>query len=85
MAEEYRAIVDAGFLLQLDCPDIPMAGHTEFWCKDRSRARADGFAARNVAAIDDGAGGHRRPSAFGCTCAGATTRARTTSTRRCAS
>lgn len=30
MREEYRAIVDAGFLLQLDCPDIAMAKHTGF-------------------------------------------------------
>lgn len=31
MSEEYRAIVDAGFILQLDCPDLPMAAHTSFW------------------------------------------------------
>ncbi len=31
MSEEYKAIVDAGFLLQLDCPDLPMAAHTSFW------------------------------------------------------
>jgi 5-methyltetrahydropteroyltriglutamate--homocysteine methyltransferase len=30
MREEYRAIVDAGFLLQLDCPDLAMARHTGF-------------------------------------------------------
>jgi 5-methyltetrahydropteroyltriglutamate--homocysteine methyltransferase len=30
MREEYKAIVDAGFLLQLDCPDIAMARHTGF-------------------------------------------------------
>jgi 5-methyltetrahydropteroyltriglutamate--homocysteine methyltransferase len=30
MREEYRAIVDAGFLLQLDCPDLAMAKHTGF-------------------------------------------------------
>ncbi len=30
MAEEYKAIVDAGFLLQLDCPDLAMAHHTGF-------------------------------------------------------
>jgi 5-methyltetrahydropteroyltriglutamate--homocysteine methyltransferase len=27
MREEYRAIIDAGFILQLDAPDIPMAQH----------------------------------------------------------
>jgi 5-methyltetrahydropteroyltriglutamate--homocysteine methyltransferase len=53
MAEEYRAIVDAGFLLQLDCPDIPMAGHTQFWCKDQvDKLGLTEFAARNVAAIE---------------------------------
>ena len=31
MAEEYKAIVGAGFILQLDCPDLPMAAHTSFW------------------------------------------------------
>ncbi|MGE5148110.1 MAG: epoxyalkane--coenzyme M transferase, partial [Candidatus Eiseniibacteriota bacterium] len=28
MKEEYEAIVDAGFVLQLDCPDLAMARHT---------------------------------------------------------
>jgi len=31
MSVEYRAIVDGGFILQLDCPDLPMAAHTSFW------------------------------------------------------
>lgn len=53
MAEEYRAIVDAGLLLQLDCPDIPMAAHTGFWCNDEvDRRGLRGFAERHVAAID---------------------------------
>ncbi len=53
MAHEYRAIVEAGLLLQLDCPDIPMAAHTAFWCKDEvDRRGLRGFAERNVAAID---------------------------------
>lgn len=30
MKPEYRAIVDAGFLLQLDCPDLAMTRHREF-------------------------------------------------------
>ncbi len=30
MQEEYDAIVDAGFVLQLDCPDLAMAHHTSF-------------------------------------------------------
>jgi 5-methyltetrahydropteroyltriglutamate--homocysteine methyltransferase len=31
MREEYKAIIDAGFQLQLDCPDIPMLPHTHGW------------------------------------------------------
>jgi 5-methyltetrahydropteroyltriglutamate--homocysteine methyltransferase len=31
MRVEYEAIIEAGFVLQLDCPDIPMAGHTKSW------------------------------------------------------
>jgi 5-methyltetrahydropteroyltriglutamate--homocysteine methyltransferase len=30
MAEEYAAIVAAGFILQLDCPDLAMSRHTGF-------------------------------------------------------
>jgi len=30
MQEEYTAIVEAGFLLQLDCPDLAMSRHTGF-------------------------------------------------------
>ncbi len=30
MQEEYEAIVEAGFVLQLDCPDLAMAHHTTF-------------------------------------------------------
>lgn len=30
MQQEYEAIVDAGYLLQLDCPDLAMSRHTGF-------------------------------------------------------
>ena len=30
MAPEYRAIIDAGFYLQIDCPDLGMGRHTAF-------------------------------------------------------
>ena len=30
MREEYRAIVEAGFLLQIDCPDLAMGRHIHF-------------------------------------------------------
>ena len=31
MQEEYRAITDAGFLLQIDAPDAAMGRHAQFW------------------------------------------------------
>ena len=30
MAREYRAIVDAGLVLQLDCPDLALSRHMVF-------------------------------------------------------
>ena len=30
MRDEYEAIVAAGFVLQLDCPDLAMARHNRF-------------------------------------------------------
>jgi 5-methyltetrahydropteroyltriglutamate--homocysteine methyltransferase len=30
MRDEYRAIVDAGFILQLDCPDLAMSRHNRY-------------------------------------------------------
>ena len=30
MKEEYEAIVDAGFILQIDCPDLAMGRHTTY-------------------------------------------------------
>jgi 5-methyltetrahydropteroyltriglutamate--homocysteine methyltransferase len=35
MRTEYRAIIDGGFILQLDCPDIPMGHHTTCWMSDK--------------------------------------------------
>ena len=37
MREEYAAIVAAGFILQIDCPDLAMSRHTGF--QDLSRGR----------------------------------------------
>jgi len=34
LREEYQAIVEAGFVVQLDCPDIPLVGSTDFWASD---------------------------------------------------
>ena len=30
MKREYRAVVDAGFILQVDCPDLALGRHTQF-------------------------------------------------------
>jgi 5-methyltetrahydropteroyltriglutamate--homocysteine methyltransferase len=50
MREEYEAIVDAGFLLQLDCPDLAMAKHTGF--QDLSEAEFLKRAAFHVEAMN---------------------------------
>src|SRR5579862_8827552 len=39
MKREYRAIVDAGFILQLDCPDLAMLRHTVYLDKSLSDFR----------------------------------------------
>lgn len=82
MALEYKAIVDAGFILQLDCPDLPMAAHTAFWAVEHMEEM--GFKryielhidALNQSIADLPAVRVR------CICAGATTRARTPPTCR---
>jgi 5-methyltetrahydropteroyltriglutamate--homocysteine methyltransferase len=50
MKREYRAIVDAGFILQLDCPDLAMLRHTVYL--DRSLADFRKIIAVNVAALN---------------------------------
>ena len=39
MKDEYKAIVDAGFLLQLDCPDLAMSRHNRYseWSLEQFR------------------------------------------------
>ncbi|WP_187830247.1 uroporphyrinogen decarboxylase/cobalamine-independent methonine synthase family protein [Siccirubricoccus phaeus] len=50
LAVEYRAIIDHGFVLQLDCPDLALERH----CSYRDRPLADflGFVERVVTAIN---------------------------------
>ncbi|HLH91292.1 MAG TPA: cobalamin-independent methionine synthase II family protein [Xanthobacteraceae bacterium] len=50
MKREYKAIVDAGFLLQLDCPDLAMLRHTVYL--DKSIADFRKIIAVNVAALN---------------------------------
>ena len=50
MQVEYEAIVDAGFVLQLDCPDLAMARHTGF--QDLDEGEFVGRAARHVEVLN---------------------------------
>ena len=50
MREEYEAIVDAGFLLQVDCPDLAMSRHSEF--SDRTLEEFKEVAATHVEALN---------------------------------
>ncbi len=50
MKREYKAIVDAGFILQLDCPDLAMLRHTVYL--DKSLADFRKIIALNVAALN---------------------------------
>jgi 5-methyltetrahydropteroyltriglutamate--homocysteine methyltransferase len=51
MREEYEAIVAAGFVLQVDCPDLAMARHTGF--QDLSEAQFLARAEHQVEALND--------------------------------
>ena len=80
MRDEYEAIAAAGFVLQIDCPDLAMGRHIQF--ADRS---ARGVPARGAAehrGAEPRAGATSPPSGCACTSAGATTRGRTTTTCR---
>lgn len=50
MREEYETIVDAGFYLQLDCPDLAMSRHTGY--QDMSEEDFLKVAAANVEALN---------------------------------
>jgi 5-methyltetrahydropteroyltriglutamate--homocysteine methyltransferase len=50
MKREYKAIVDAGFVLQLDCPDLAMLRHMVYL--DKSLAEFREIIAVNVAALN---------------------------------
>ena len=50
MKREYEAIVDAGFILQLDCPDLAMLRHTVYLDKSLTDFRE--IIAVNVAALN---------------------------------
>jgi 5-methyltetrahydropteroyltriglutamate--homocysteine methyltransferase len=50
LATEYRCIVDAGFILQIDAPDLAMERHTSY--ADRPLADFQRYVDTNVAAIN---------------------------------
>jgi 5-methyltetrahydropteroyltriglutamate--homocysteine methyltransferase len=50
MKREYQAIVDQGFILQLDCPDLAMLRHTVYL--DKSLAEFRNIIAVNVQALN---------------------------------
>jgi len=50
MSREYKAIVDAGFLLQLDCPDLAMLWHTTY--RDQGLSHFRKIISVNVAALN---------------------------------
>jgi 5-methyltetrahydropteroyltriglutamate--homocysteine methyltransferase len=51
MRDEYRAIVEAGFTLQLDCPDLAMSRHNRF--ADRSLSDFRSTVEMHVAAVNE--------------------------------
>ena len=76
---EYETIVRSGFLLQLDCPDLALERHTSYRTarSATSSASSSWWSRRSTRRCATS-----RAIACGCTCAGATTRARTTATCR---
>jgi 5-methyltetrahydropteroyltriglutamate--homocysteine methyltransferase len=50
MRPEYQAIVDAGFILQLDCPDLAMGRHMQFADLDDNEFKRE--AALNIEALN---------------------------------
>jgi len=53
LREEYRAIVESGLVLQLDCPDLPMAAHTSTWDDTVGRLGYQGYLELHIAALNE--------------------------------
>ena len=79
MRFEYEAIVGAGFILQLDCPDLAMSRHTTFQDQtdDEFSSRRSDMSRRSTMRWRRS---RRKPSA--CTSVGAITKVRTIATSR---
>jgi 5-methyltetrahydropteroyltriglutamate--homocysteine methyltransferase len=50
MRTEYQAIIKAGFLLQIDCPDLGSARHNQY--RDKTEDEFRRIAGRNIAALN---------------------------------
>jgi 5-methyltetrahydropteroyltriglutamate--homocysteine methyltransferase len=57
LREEYRAIVESGLLLQIDCPDLPMAVHTTSWDGTAKRIGYQKYLELHVAALNEAVAG----------------------------
>jgi 5-methyltetrahydropteroyltriglutamate--homocysteine methyltransferase len=79
MAPEYKAIVNAGLVLQLDSPDLGLGRHMLF--KDKSDEEYQAQASLHVDALNHALADIPK-IAFDCTYAGVTTRGPITTTRR---
>ncbi len=53
LREEYRAIIESGLLLQIDCPDLPMAMHTSSWDNTAKRIGYQEYLELHVAALNE--------------------------------
>ena len=80
MRDEYETVAKAGFVLQIDCPDLGMGRHIQYADLD-----LEGVPQAHPAAHRGAQPCHREHparAAAACICAGAITRARTTATCR---
>ena len=77
LSVEYRAIVDAGFNLQLDAPDLAMRAHC--WTGGAGAADIKNYVPMAIEAMNEATRG-LPPKKCGCICAGATMPARITTT-----
>ncbi len=57
LREEYRAIVESGLLLQIDCPDLPMAMHTTTWDGTARRIGFQKYLELHIAALNEAIAG----------------------------
>ena len=80
MKTEYRAIVEAGFILQIDAPDLGSARNNQYrnLSDDEFRTRSPSATSRRSTPRSRAC----RRTGCGCTSAGATTRGRTPTTCR---